>query len=218
VNSTESLHGDAARLSRFDARPLLEGTQGDEVGLLSILRRQPGGEENDLHRALVPFAGADLGQGLTGFLQSDRANAGHVVLEVLHRPGEPLAAVAGALVIPDSEDGAEAARKVADELREGGLTRLLQSADGPNSHALANRIADRHALGPLLLKSELRPRFSCRCSRERLVRALQTLPAPELLDMAHKDGGAQASCDFCAETYVVTGDELVALAEAGERV
>ena len=207
--------------TRFDARALLEGGLGDEVGMLSILRRQPGGTETELHRALVPFAGADLAAGLTAFLQSDRPGAGHMVAEVLFRGAEPLATVAGALLGPldeANEDQAEAAAKIAKELRAGGLTRLLQADGAGNAHALAQRISEVHGLGPLQLKSEQRPRFSCRCSRERLVRALQTLPAPELVDMAETDGGAEATCDFCAECYVVTKDELLALAGAGERV
>ena len=210
-----------AGLSRFEARALLEGGPGDEVGMLSILRRQPGGAEADLHRALVPFAGADLAAGLTAFLQSDRPGAGHMVIEVLGRPGEALAAVAGALLVPtdvSDEEQAQAAARIAQALRSGGLSKLLSADPSGNAHALSHKIAELHGLGPLQLKSEQRPRFSCRCSRDRLVRALQTLPAPELVDMAETDGGAEATCDFCAESYVVTKDELLALAGAGERV
>ena len=210
-----------AGLTRFDASALVVGGLGDEVGMLSILRRQPDGTETDLHRALVPFAGADLGAGLTAFLQSDRPGAGHMVVEVLGRPAEALAAVAGVLVVPQddtNEEQAEAAAAIAKTLRAGGLARLLLADASGNAHALSQRIAEVHGLGPLQLESEQRPRFSCRCSRERLVRALQTLPAPELVDMAETDGGAEATCDFCAECYVVTKDELLALAGAGERV
>ena len=87
-----------------------------------------------------------------------------------------------------------------------------------NAHALAQHIGEAHQLGPLQVRSELQPRFSCRCSRERLVRALRALGASELLDMADKDGGAEACCDFCTETYVVSKEELVALARAAEAV
>jgi molecular chaperone Hsp33 len=185
---------------------LLDGKGSDEIGMLSILRRQAGGDEADLQRALVPFAGGDLGRALTGFLQSDRANEGHVVLE----------GVSGVLVIPDGDDGAAAAGRLADELRDGGLRRSVQAVS--NARALAQHIGEALQLGPLQVRSELQPRFSCRCSRERLVRALRALGAPELLDMADKDGGAEACCDFCAETYVVSKEELVALARAAEAV
>ena len=36
----------------------------------------------------------------------------------------------------------------------------------------------------------------------------------ELRDMADKDGGAEARCDFCATTYRLTRDELLDLARA----
>ena len=63
-----------------------------------------------------------------------------------------------------------------------------------------------------LLEREIRPRFACRCSRERVVRALATLDRDELRDMAARDGGARASCDFCGESYGISAAELLELA------
>jgi len=208
------------RLARFDARALLDGGELESAGMISVLRRIPG-SDGELHRALVPLAGADLAAGLTSFLQGDRSRAGHVSLEVLWRAGEPLAAVAGVMIAPLAEDDGAGARALGDVLRGGGLASLLERDEGEgagNAHQISQRIAAAHGLLPLQLRSELRPRFCCRCSRERFVRALRTLGAPELLDMADKDGGAAATCDFCAASYEVSAEELVALAGMGERV
>jgi molecular chaperone Hsp33 len=79
---------------------------------------------------------------------------------------------------------------------------------------LAERIAGALDLGPLRLRTEVRPRFSCRCSRPRVERALRILGAIELRDMADRDGGAEARCDFCATTYRLTRDQLLDLARA----
>ncbi|HXN56577.1 MAG TPA: Hsp33 family molecular chaperone HslO [Myxococcales bacterium] len=209
-------------LLRFDAGPLLSGAKDDVAGMLSILRAAEAapGTDPELHRALVPFAGADLGAGISAFLRNDREGAGEMALEVLYRHGEPLAAVAGAMVLPAAAGpGNEAApaEELGARLRAGLLREALARAEtgAPgNAHALAQELASRLGLGPLLVESELRPRFLCRCSRERVVRALSTLGAVELRDMAERDGGAEASCDFCAASYRISARELLELASA----
>lgn len=201
-------------LARFDPRPLL-GAAGDRrAGALSVLRAIPGDES--LHRAHVPFSGSDLGAGLSAFLRSERTLAGGLALEVLFQPREPLAAVAGALVLPVQEDQRDEAAALGERLRAGRLHQALlevEAGSPGNAHALARRLALELQLGPVRILSELRPRFSCRCSRARVVHALQTLGEAELRDMAGKDGGAEATCDFCAEIYRIGAAELLELAE-----
>ena len=202
----------ATGLLRFDARALLGGGGDGPAGMLSVLRAAPGEEE--LHRATVPFAGHDIAAGISAFLRTDRRLAGELALEVLYSPGEPLAAVAGAMVLPITEEEREVARDFGERLRDGELHRLLSATDRQapgNAHALAQAVTASLGLGPLRLESELRLRFSCRCSRERVVRALQTLGREELQRMAEEDGGAEATCDFCAQTYRIAGPELVGL-------
>ncbi|GAC1337614.1 MAG: Hsp33 family molecular chaperone HslO [Myxococcales bacterium] len=211
-------------LLRFDAGPLLSGGDDAVAGMLSVLRaaEAPPGADPELHRALVPFAGADLGAGLSAFLRNDRIGAGEMALEVLYRRGEPLAAVAGVMVLPAAapEEDAQAvaaADTLGARLRAGLLRDALARAEAGapgNAHALAQELAGRLSLGPLRVESELRPRFACRCSRERVVRALSTLGAAELRDMAERDGGAEASCDFCAASYRISARELLDLASA----
>lgn len=202
-----------APLQRFDARPVLSTGQDEKAGLLSVLRAQPGSDT--LHRAAFPFAGADLGAALTLFLRGDRPLGGELALEVLHRDGEPLAAVAGALVWPEGEDEEDRARALGKPLRQGSLHQAMLKAAGGNAHALAQELSRELSLGPLRLSSEMRPRFACRCTRERVVRALGTLAAAELKDMAGRDGGASATCDFCMASYRISASELLELAGDG---
>jgi molecular chaperone Hsp33 len=51
-------------------------------------------------------------------------------------------------------------------------------------------------------------RFHCGCSFERAMDALRMLGEEELQDMIIKDGGAEATCDFCGNVYHATGDNL----------
>lgn len=50
--------------------------------------------------------------------------------------------------------------------------------------------------------------FACRCSRERALSSLASLDAQDLEAMIEEDGGAELSCQFCAEKYQFSADEL----------
>ena len=56
-------------------------------------------------------------------------------------------------------------------------------------------------------------RFDCRCSFDRVLSALRTLGQAELLDMIEKDGGAEATCEFCGEVYQATDQHLSELVQ-----
>jgi molecular chaperone Hsp33 len=194
-------------VARFDPRPVFASGFDEQAGFLSVLRAQPGSDA--LHRAAFPFAGADLGAALTLYLRSDREGGGEMALEVLLGEDGDLAAVAGALVW--SEDEEDDLRALGKPLRQSVLRGALAS-EPDDAERLAAAIAAELHLGPVSLDTEVRPRFACRCSRERVVRALRTLGRAELLDMAEKDGGAEATCDFCARSYRLSRDELLELA------
>jgi molecular chaperone Hsp33 len=204
-------------LRRFDPRPVLASPHDERAGLLSVVRAQPGSDE--LHRTAFPFAGADLGAALTLFLRNDRARGGEMALEVLFRGAEPLAAVAGALLWPQGSEESDELRVLGKPLRQQllheALLRVESAGAGGDADALARELAGALGIGPIDLEEEIRPRFSCRCSRERVVRALATLATDELRDMARRDKGAEASCDFCGARYGISAEELLRLAGDG---
>jgi len=199
----------AAEPHRFDARPLLASAHDERAGMLSILRAPAAGEPP--HRAAFPFAGADLGAALTLFLRGDREQGGEMALEVLVSAREPLAAVAGVVVAPREASDQEKGRMLGKPLRQGGLAEALRGADGAT--AVAEAIARAFDLGPLHPRAQVEPRFACRCSRDRVVRALRSLGAPELGDMAARDGGARLTCDFCNAAYSFSAAELLQIAQ-----
>lgn len=51
-------------------------------------------------------------------------------------------------------------------------------------------------------------RFHCGCSWDRLLGALKLLGISELEDMIDKDGGAEATCEFCKEVYNADANDL----------
>ena len=194
---------------RFDARSVLASRHDERAGMLSVLRAPAGGQ--GAHRAAFPFAGSDLGAALTLCLRGEREEGGEMAIEVLASAEEPLAAVAGVLLSPLPGEDPERVRPLGKPLRQGGLAAALRGAS--SARALADRIASALDLGPLRTIAELVPRFGCRCSRERVQRALRSLGSAELRDMAAKDGGAQLTCDFCNSGYAFTAEELLAIAQ-----
>jgi len=189
---------ESAGAGRFDPRPLLASKFDERAGVLSLLRAEEG--RDSPHRAVFPFAGANLGAALTFYLRNDRAQGGEMALEAVLAE-EPL--VAGALLSGEAAHLGHALRRSA--LYEALLR--AQSAEG-----IARELARTFALGEVRLRRELQPRFACRCSRARLLRALRTLGKAELRDMATKDGGASVTCDFCAAAYRLEAAELLELA------
>ncbi len=192
----------AAPEGRFDPRPVLASPHDERAGRLSILRAHPGAPEPQ--RAAFPFAGADLGGALTLFLRNDRAAGGEMAIEAAVRQGEPMAA--GVLIAPLAEADSESVRAFGKPLRQGVLRAIF--AEAQDAAALAQKLP----FGPLAAVEEIAPRFACRCSRERVLKALRSLGPPELRDMAEKDGGAELTCDFCAANYRVSAGELRDLA------
>ena len=83
---------ESAGAGRFDPRPLLASKFDERAGVLSLLRAEEG--RDSPHRAVFPFAGANLGAALTFYLRNDRAQGGEMALEAVLAE-EPL--VAGAL-------------------------------------------------------------------------------------------------------------------------
>lgn len=195
--------------ARFDARPVLASAHDERAGTLSVLRAPAAGE--GAHRAAFPFAGADLGAALTLYLRGGHDQGAEMALEALASVSEPVAAAAGVLVSPLEAKDAERARALGKPLRQRGLAGSLSRAR--DARGLAEALSSSLALGPLRAVAELQPRFACRCSRERVERALRSLGAPELRDMASRDGGANLTCDFCNAAYAFSADELLRIAQ-----
>ncbi|NLF28154.1 MAG: Hsp33 family molecular chaperone HslO [Clostridiales bacterium] len=67
-------------------------------------------------------------------------------------------------------------------------------------------------LEPEVLK-EIRPRYLCDCSKERVERALISLGREEMDDMIREQHGCEVDCHFCDRRYRFTEGELKALLE-----
>lgn len=58
------------------------------------------------------------------------------------------------------------------------------------------------------IHEQLPIQFRCKCSKERIERAIRGLGNDEIEQMIEQDGGAEATCHFCNETYHFTEGDL----------
>ncbi len=61
------------------------------------------------------------------------------------------------------------------------------------------------------------PAYRCNCSRERVERAFAAMKPEELLSLPDEKGYAEASCQFCDQTYRFSRSELEAIAQRASR-
>lgn len=60
--------------------------------------------------------------------------------------------------------------------------------------------------------------FRCGCSREKVEQALYSFGSAELLDIRHREGMAEVTCEFCRQVYRFEAEELERLAALGTAV
>jgi molecular chaperone Hsp33 len=51
-------------------------------------------------------------------------------------------------------------------------------------------------------------RFKCRCTREKVIHILRTIPRQELEEICAREGKVSITCEFCSEAYNFTGKQL----------
>jgi len=53
--------------------------------------------------------------------------------------------------------------------------------------------------------------FKCRCTRERVIDILRTIPRPEIEQICKEEGHVEITCEFCSEKYKFNASELDAV-------
>ena len=59
--------------------------------------------------------------------------------------------------------------------------------------------------------------YACPCSKERVKRALTSLPADEILQIANEEGKMEAKCQYCGRMYEIGKSELEELAASAQK-
>ena len=171
-------------------------------GMLCVLRTQPWNKEP--YRSVMRLVSGEIAEDLAHYLVSSEQIPSAIALGVfVNREGD-VGAAAGYLV--QLLDGADAALLGQVERNVAALppvTTLVR--EGATPADILTAVLAGVETSPL---DEYPAWFACTCTRERVLGAILLLGHAEIEDMIARDGGAEVTCEFCAERYVVSADEL----------
>jgi molecular chaperone Hsp33 len=192
---------------RYHWRPVL-----GNKGFLSVLRDQGGGE---YYRSSVELEHFDLVADLERYFhQSDQVPT-RLFMTQLPTPvdgkSDPLGTVVGLLMQPLPNGDLDVFQAHGDRLRQEFVT-VAQAHGSQSASTLLNALFPEADLD---IMSRYPLRFTCSCSRDRVKRALLAMGREELQDLLEKEGQAEATCQFCSTRYVIPGEEIRGMLEAG---
>lgn len=158
----------------------------------------------ELYRGVVPLVSGEIAEDFAYYFAKSEQVPSAVSLGVLVEENNRVRAAGGLIiqVLPGADD------RVIDELEQ--RLQRLQSV----SHMISLGLSPRQMLEAALHGFDMvfldaSPlRFHCSCSKDRFARALVALGQGELEDMLRKEGGAELTCNFCAEVYRFSAEDL----------
>jgi molecular chaperone Hsp33 len=174
-------------------------------GTLEVVRTLRNGE---LHRGVVQVPGDTVSQALMVYLQESEQVVSMLAIACVLGDDHVVAA-GGYIVQLLPEVGRGPLAIMAERLRDfEDIGPLLA-----NSDAAPSPLMDELLYGMPFTRVDERPLdWRCRCSKERVLATLATLPGSDLASLSADDKPIELSCEFCRSAYVVTPDELRALA------
>jgi len=179
-------------------------------GTMAVMRRQRWDKEP--YRSVLPIVSGEIGHDIANYLLTSEQVPSAVSLGVFVQPDETVTAAGGFIIqaMPGVDDATRAdieeavanARPVSQMVRDG-LTpwQIL-------SHVLEK-------FEPQCM-DQMPVRFTCHCSRERVLGIIVALGLQEVEALLEKEDDISVACEFCAEQYSFEPQEArTVLAEAG---
>lgn len=172
------------------------------------------GEHTERYQGIVELAGANLAECAQHyFRQSEQIQAG-IKLSVA-RSGENGAWRAGALMLQrvPPEGGYKV---IADDVEDSWRRAMVLMSSATADELVDPELSPRRLLFRLFHEDGVRVfethrlEARCRCSRERIVRILRSLPRADVDEM-RAEPVTTVTCEFCNTTYHFTSDDLAPL-------
>ncbi len=172
------------------------------AGTLTVIRAQRWSKEP--YRSIIPLVSGEIGADVAHYLLNSEQVPSAVSLGVFVQPDETVFAAGGfiAQLMPGAGDETIAqletnvarAKPVSQLVREGAtpqdiLTDVLRGFD-------------------MAVVGESPVRFSCRCSRERVLGTLVAMGQKEMLALLEEEGRVAVTCEFCSELYTIERQEV----------
>lgn len=182
----------------------VSGAVGQE-GMLYVMR-DTGGEEPYI--GCTPLVSGEIAEDVTSYYAVSEQVPTVCALGVLVNPDLTVRAAGGLLLqllpfcpeeVVDRVEKNVAALDPMTVMLDGGLT----------PEEICARALDGFEYD---LLDEYAPVYRCRCSRERVARALAAMTPEELLGLPDEEGKVEVTCQFCDKKYVFTPDDLKRIA------
>nr|HPI41537.1 Hsp33 family molecular chaperone HslO [Pseudobdellovibrionaceae bacterium] len=167
------------------------------------------------HQGTVQLIHGEIGEDLAHYLKQSQQIRSILSLGV-YLDGLGRVESAGGLLIevmPGVED------KIIDL-----LSKNAEQITGSISEKIQKNIPLENLISPYLegipftrLDHDYEVKYSCPCSKERVLRSFQILGVEELTDIIKKKESPQASCQMCGRKYQLTVDEVVEIRNQVQR-
>ena len=180
-------------------------------GLLLVIRDYGEGEP---YMGQIELVSGEIAEDITNYFATSEQIPTVCALGVLLDKDDHKVLLAGGLLIqalPGADDAAlEKLEKNVMELPS--VTTML--AQGLSIEDICRKALTGFDVEIL---DEYEVNYACPCSKERVKRALTSLPADEILQIANEEGKMEAKCQYCGRMYEIGKSELEELAASAQK-
>ncbi|QKY70911.1 Hsp33 family molecular chaperone HslO [Lentibacillus sp. CBA3610] len=160
----------------------------------------------------VPIVSGEVGDDFTYYFANSEQTPSSVGAGVLVNPDQSISASGGFIVqvMPGADE--EVMTRLEEKIQSiPPISTLIREGNAPEQ-ILERLFGDED----VTIQGRLPIRFQCKCSKERVERAILGLGTEEIQNMIDEDHGAEATCHFCNEVYQLSEQELEMLKESAE--
>lgn len=163
----------------------------------------------DYFTGQVPIVSGEISEDFTYYFATSEQIPSAVGAGVLVGKDYRIMASGGFIlqVMPGADESVieELEKRIADLPQ---LSHFIEEGNSPE--AILKRLVPEDSVRIL---EKLPVTFKCRCSKERMLRAIKGLGKAEIESMIRHDHGAETTCHFCNAVYQITEEELRQLIE-----
>jgi len=160
----------------------------------------------------VPIVSGEISEDFTYYFASSEQIPTAVGAGVLVNPDQSVLAAGGFIiqVLPGTPD--ETVDYIEQRIKSiPAISKLIESGKSPED--ILEEIFGKEEVKVL---DKMPIHFRCTCSIDRIKNAIASIDEEELNQMIEVDQGAEATCHFCNEKYVLTKEELIELKQSKE--
>lgn len=158
----------------------------------------------DMFSGQTPIVSGEIAEDFTYYFASSEQVPSSVGLGVLVNPDNTILAAGGFIIqlMPGCEE--ETIEEIEKRLSSiEPVSKMIEKGYSPEQ--ILEAVLGE---GNVQILTSMPVQFQCQCSKERFGAAIISLGVGEIQEMIDEDGGAEAQCHFCLETYHFDKNEL----------